>query len=104
MCWRLPLIKGGGRVADAAVGLAAGILGGIGGYSGVLPTIWTQLRGWPKEVARGVYQPFILVAQVATLMMVGAVGLDAAGLLLIAAALPPLAAGAWVGWQIFGRL
>ena len=34
--------------ADAVVGFLGGILGGIGGYSGVLPTIWTQLRGWPK--------------------------------------------------------
>jgi hypothetical protein len=34
--------------ADAAVGFIAGIMGGLGGYSGVLPAIWTQLRGWPK--------------------------------------------------------
>jgi uncharacterized protein len=101
---RLPTIQGGGRLADAAVGLAAGVLGGIGGYSGVLPTIWTQLRGWPKEVARGVYQPFILAAQLATFTIIGVIGLDATGLLLLAASLPALAAGAWVGWQIFGRL
>jgi len=101
---RLPLIKGGGRTADAAVGFVAGILGGIGGYSGVLPTIWTQLRGWPKDVARGVYQPFILVMQVATLLLIGLVALDPFGLALIVAALPPLLAGAWLGWKVYGRL
>lgn len=101
---RLPKIKSGGRLADAAVGFAGGLLGGLGGYSGVLPSIWTQLRDWPKDVARGVYQPFILVAHVATLALVGAAALDRTGLVLIGAALPALFAGAWLGWYIYGRL
>jgi uncharacterized protein len=100
---RLPKI-GGGQAADAAVGLAGGILGGLGGYSGVLPAIWCQLRGWPKETSRGIYQPFILMAHVTTLALVGVVALDRAGLLLFLAALPALAAGAWTGWKIYGRL
>src|SRR5512133_400459 len=66
---QLPYFGRGGRAADALVGFAGGILGGLGGYSGVLPTIWTQIRGWPKEVARGVYQPFIVFAQVGTLLL-----------------------------------
>jgi uncharacterized protein len=101
---RLPSIAGGGRAADAGIGFVSGILGGIGGYSGVLPTIWTQLRGWPKDVARAVYQPFILVMQVATLIIVGVVALDPFGLALIVAALPALLAGAWLGWRTYGRL
>jgi uncharacterized membrane protein YfcA len=101
---RLPHVEGGGRVADAGVGFLGGILGGIGGYSGVLPTIWTQLRGWPKEVARAVYQPFILAMQIATLILVGVFALDPFGLALIVAAVPPLVAGAWLGWRAYGRL
>lgn len=101
---RLPCIKAGGRAADAAIGFVSGILGGIGGYSGVLPTIWTQLRGWPKDVARGVYQPFILVMQIATLLVAGFVTFDTFSLVLIGAALPALLAGAWLGWLAFGRL
>ena len=101
---RLPCLKAGGRAADAAVGFLSGILGGIGGYSGVLTTIWTQLRGWPKDVARGVYQPFILVMQIATLLGAGFVTFDTFALALIGAALPALAAGAWLGWLAFGRL
>jgi len=101
---QLPKIAHGGRAADAAVGFLSGILGGLGGYSGVLPTIWTQLRGWPKEAARGVYQPFILVMQVATLIAAGLVTFDPTSLVLIAAALPALLAGAWLGWLVFGRL
>lgn len=98
------VIKAGGKAADALVGFAGGILGGLGGYSGVLPTIWTQLRGWPKDVARGVYQPFIIVAQVVTLVLVGMVALDRATVLLFLTTLPPLAAGAILGWNIYGRL
>jgi uncharacterized membrane protein YfcA len=101
---RLPRIKGGGRAADAAVGFAGGVLGGLGGYSGVLPTIWTQLRAWPKDIARGVYQPFILVAHTATLALVGSIALDPRGWLIFALALPPLFAGAWIGWRLYGHL
>jgi uncharacterized membrane protein YfcA len=101
---RLPIITAGGRVADAGIGFVGGVLGGIGGYSGVLPTIWAQLRGWPKEVGRAVYQPFILVAQIATLILVGVVALDAFGLVLMIASLPALLAGAWLGWHVYGRL
>lgn len=100
---RLPKI-GGGRVADAGIGFAGGILGGLGGYSGVLPAIWCQLRGFPKQTARGIYQPFILMAHVTTLILVGIVALDRGALLLYLAALPALALGAWVGWHIYGRL
>ncbi len=101
---RLPYVGIGGRVADGVVGLVSGVLGGLGGYSGVLPAIWAQLRGWPKEIARGVYQPFILFAHLATLMLVGFVALDAAGPVLLIAALPALALGGWLGWRIYGRL
>jgi uncharacterized protein len=101
---RLPEIRGGGRAADAAVGFAGGILGGLGGYSGVLPSIWTQLRGWRKDVARGVFQPYILMAHVTTLVLVGIAALDLRGVLMTFAALPPLFAGAWVGWRIYGKL
>ena len=101
---RLHYVGGGGRLADAAVGLVSGILGGIGGYSGVLPTIWTQLRGWPKDVARGVYQPFILVAHIVTLAIIGVVVLDWSSVILLLTAVPALIAGAWIGWRIYGKL
>jgi len=101
---RLPAVAHGGRAADALVGLAGGVLGGIGGYSGVLPTIWTQLRGWSKERARGVYQPFGLLGHVLTLLILGAVTLDGYGVLLVLTSLPALLAGAWIGWRIYGRL
>jgi uncharacterized membrane protein YfcA len=101
---RLPTINGGGRSSDAVVGFLGGVLGGLGGFSGVLPTIWTQLRGWPKGTSRGVYQPFILLAHLVTLLLLGATALDLTGFLLVAASLPALFAGAWLGLKIYGRL
>lgn len=101
---RLPPVHHGGRTADAAVGFVGGVLGGIGGYSGVVPTIWTQLRGWPKEIARGVYQPFIIVIQTVSLAGIVAVTLDTAALVLLVEALPALVLGAWIGWRLYGRL
>jgi uncharacterized protein len=101
---RLHTISGGGRPADAAVGFVGGILGGIGGYSGVLPTIWTQLRGWPKEIARGVYQPYVIIIQGVTLAGILLVTFDRTGLMLLIVVLPPLLFGTWIGWQLYGRL
>ena len=48
----------GGRLADAAVGFAGGILGGLAGLSGPLPTLWASVRGWTKDQRRGVFQIF----------------------------------------------
>jgi uncharacterized membrane protein YfcA len=100
---RLPRMHGS-RALDAIVGFVGGVLGGIGGYSGVLPTIWTQLRHWPKDVARGVYQPYILATQTATLMLIGFVAFTTTDAVLLLIALPPLILGAFVGWNLYGRL
>jgi uncharacterized membrane protein YfcA len=100
---RLPRV-GGGKFLDAVAGFIGGVMGGIGGYSGIWPTIWTQLRHWPKDVARGVYQPFILVTQMMTLTLIGFVAFTPTDAILLLVALPPLIAGAMLGWRIYGRL
>ena len=76
---RLPRFSFGGRWADGTVGLLGGVMGGIGGFSGVLPSLWVTLRGWDKEVQRGVIQNFSLTALAATLaayLATGAVTAD----------------------------
>src|SRR5690348_13303504 len=56
---RTPLaFRFGGRVADAAVGFAGGILGGLAGLSGPLPILWASIRGWDKDARRGIFQTF----------------------------------------------
>ncbi|HEX5508138.1 MAG TPA: sulfite exporter TauE/SafE family protein [Pseudolabrys sp.] len=101
---RLPMFKAGGRTADGLLGFIGGVLGGLGGYSGVLPTIWTQLRGWPKETARAVYQPFVIVMQAVTIIGLVLVAFDRTGLILLIVVLPPMFLGTWIGWQLYGRL
>lgn len=100
----LPVIRWGGRLADAVIGLIGGIMGGMGGYSGVFPTIWTQLRGWRKDVARAVYQPLILFAHVGVLLSIGVIAFDRSAIVLVLAVLPAMLAGAIVGWKIYGKL
>lgn len=101
---KLPSFTAGGRAADGTIGFVGGILGGIGGYSGVLPTIWTQLRGWSKEAARAVYQPYVIVIQAITVVGILLVAFDWTSIKLFIAILPPVLAGTWIGWQLFGRL
>ena len=56
---RLPRI-GGNRWGDGAVGLVGGVLGGIRGFAGSVPTLWCTLRGFNKDTQRAVIQNFNL--------------------------------------------
>jgi uncharacterized membrane protein YfcA len=56
----LPRITAGGRLADGAVGIAGGFMGGVGGFTGTLPTLWCTLRGFDKDAQRAVIQNFNL--------------------------------------------
>ena len=70
MAKNLPRITRGGRVADALVGMAGGVMGGLGGFTGVLPTLWCTLRGLDKDVQRAIIQNFNLLAIVVPAMLV----------------------------------
>jgi len=73
---RLPRIRFGGRLADGAVGLAGGVMGGIGGFTGTLPTLWCTLRGFDKDAQRAVIQNFnlsMLAVTMATYLATGIV-------------------------------
>src|SRR6267378_184309 len=64
----------GGRVADAAIGFGGGILGGLAGLSGVLPTLWASVRGWGKDERRGVFQIFNWTVLLAALCLQAGTG------------------------------
>jgi uncharacterized protein len=57
---RLPPITVGGRFADGLSGLLGGVCGGLGGFTGPIPTLWCNLRGMEKDVQRSVIQNFNL--------------------------------------------
>ena len=95
----------GGTWADASIGFLNGILGGLTGLAGILVTIWSGIRGWPKDVQRAVFQPvavFIFALSAVWLGAKGTVTLDTVKLFLIG--LPFLVAGTWLGLKLFGRL
>jgi len=99
MAKNLPRITRGGRVADALVGMAGGVMGGLGGFTGVLPTLWCTLRGLDKDVQRAIIQNFNLAMLLVTFITYLATGLvtrDALPLLAIVvpAMLVPVLLGA----------
>ena len=102
---KLPEMKAAGRGADAAVGFFNGALGAATGLGGILPTIWSGLRGWPRDEQRAVFQPTAVATFLMTIAAFGGVGiitLDTARLFIIG--LPPLVAGSWLGWMLYGKL
>jgi uncharacterized membrane protein YfcA len=104
MLANLPVIKAGGRILDGVVGWIGGILGGFAGLSGFIPAIWCTQRGWPRERARGVTQPYILTMHgmaLAWLAMGGLVTETTATRFAIAA--PAIALGAWIGVRLYGH-
>ncbi|VVE65026.1 permease [Pandoraea anapnoica] len=63
----LPKITVGGRFGDAVAGLTGGVLSGIGGFAGTLPTLWCTLRGFEKDTQRAVIQNFNLAMLTVTM-------------------------------------
>jgi uncharacterized membrane protein YfcA len=95
----------GGRGADAVVGLGGGVLGGLAGFSGVLPIVWTDIRGWTKGQRRSVLQSYnISILSVALLSHAFSGLLTQQVALATAAALPGTIGGAWVGSLVYRRL
>ena len=101
----LPRLERPTPVADAAIGLAGGVLGGAASLSGALPTMWCALRPWPKAEVRAVLQPFnvtVLGLTVALLAWRGAYTRET--MVLIAIALPVTMLFAQIGIVAFKRL
>ena len=95
----------GGRIADAFVGLVGGVLGGLSGLSGILPTVWTELRRWEKDARRAVLQGFnlsILIFAIVSQAVSGLLTVELGKLFLLA--VPGTILGAWVGRRLYGRL
>jgi len=94
-----------GAPADVGIGCLNGLLGGLTGLTGIIVTIWSQLRGWPKDVQRTVFQPVNLAAIVmsaVSLSIAGAVTAETVKLYLLG--LPLLLAGLWSGLKLYGTL
>ena len=102
MARQLPRITVGGRVADALVGLAGGVMGGLGGFTGVLPTLWCTLRGMDKDVQRAIVQNFNLAMLLVTFSTYLATGfITRAALPLLAIVVPAMLVPALLGARLY---
>ncbi|HEX3992576.1 MAG TPA: sulfite exporter TauE/SafE family protein [Acetobacteraceae bacterium] len=91
---------------DPLIGFAGGITGGAVAFPGAPVTAWCQLKGWTRDQQRGIYQPFILVMQIASLSLMSLVGKSAGhpGMVLHHLnSVPPALAGALVGIYIYRK-
>jgi uncharacterized membrane protein YfcA len=94
-----------GMLADGVVGFFSGMLGAMAGFPGILIVIWCGLRGWPRDVQRGVFQPAsvaLLIMSAVALGVTGSIARNTVVLFLIG--LPALFLGTWVGFRLYGRL
>jgi uncharacterized protein len=101
---KLPALKSG-AIADAGAGMLGGVLGGATGLAGIVVTIWSGLRGWPKDEQRAVFQPtgvatFVLIA----LWLGGTGAIDRTVAVWFVWGLPAILAGTWAGLKLYGRL
>ena len=98
-------IANSSKPVGVGVGIANGMLAGLTGLIGIVITIWCQLRGWPKDEARTVFQPVMLLASVTGLLslgMAGAATSATAWLFLLGA--PFVFVGTWLGLRLYGRV
>ena len=102
---RLPAVTAGGRVADALAGMAGGVMGGLGGFTGVVPSLWATLRRYDKELQRAVVQNFNLAALTVTMLAYVASGTATTQALpAIAVVLPALIIPSLLGARVYRGL
>jgi uncharacterized protein len=94
-----------GVAAEVGVGFLNGLLAGLTGLVGIVVVIWCQLRNWPKDVQRAIFQPVLLatiLTSTVSLSVAGAVTAETMKLYLLG--VPCMLAGTWVGLKLYGRL
>jgi uncharacterized protein len=72
---------------------------------GAVPTLWCDLHGVSRLEQRGIVQPFMLVIQVAAiLLMLQAPAGDTLYWGTFILVLPAVVAGTWIGLRLFGQV
>lgn len=100
----LPRIKVGGRSLDAFIGLIGGVLGGLGGMSGSVPAMWTQLRGWKRDLRRATMQVYNIAMHTLTLTAYARTGtLDATAFRLFILVAPAMLIPSYIGAHFYHR-
>jgi uncharacterized protein len=108
MARRPMIVRRHNAVFDVMVGVLGGMTGGAVAFPGMFVTIWCGFKGWPKEKQRALYQPFILIVQLAAIAIMALPGFsrqsrpafEFAGI----AYLPAMLLGSALGLACFNRL
>lgn len=101
----LPRIQHGGRLADGAVGVVGGIMGGLGGFTGTPVTVWYTLRGWDKNTGRAVLQTFNIAMHALTITVYALHGLLTAEVLRLSVmTVPAMVIPALLGIRLYARI
>ncbi len=80
MIFRRPLVvRRQHALFDGMAGFLGGVTGGAAAFPGAFVTIWCGFKGLSKERQRGLYQPFILIVQLAALAVLALSSLGAGG-------------------------
>jgi uncharacterized protein len=102
---KLAVPTAGGRAADGGIGFLGGVLGGTTGLGGILPTVWCNLRSWPKDEQRAVFQTVaVWIFAIAVFWLGGTGAVSAVTVHLFLIGLPWVLAGTWLGLGLYGRL
>ncbi len=62
-------LKVGEQLINGFIGFMGGIMSGIGGFAGVIPTLWCVIRGYDKNDQRTVIQNFNLIILATTMVI-----------------------------------
>lgn len=101
----LPPLRHGGRAADSIAGLIGGVMGGLAGLTGPVPTLWCTLRRWDKDVQRTVFQSFNLAMHAVTLASYGWTGVLTSEVgWMFALMLPAILLPTWLGARLYRRI
>lgn len=96
-----------GPASGATVGFLGGVVGGFTAFPGAAVVVWTGLRGLSKERHRAIVQPYIILSQVYSLVLVAVLHpayLTHQFWLLLGITAPAVIPGTLTGLAIYKRL
>jgi uncharacterized membrane protein YfcA len=95
-----------GKISGVAIGFLGGVVGGFTAFPGAAVVVWTGLRGLPKAQHRAIVQPYIIMSQIYSLVLVALLHptyLSAQFWLLLVLSLPAVVPGTLTGLAIYKR-
>ncbi|MFC5524090.1 sulfite exporter TauE/SafE family protein [Polaromonas jejuensis] len=102
MAGRLPRIRVGGRLGDGLAGSLGGVMSAMGGFSGVIPTLWCTLRGYDKDAQRAIIQNFNLAVLAVTMSTYVATGIVTRDTLpMLAVVIPAMLIPSLLGGRVY---